>query len=183
MYVLVLFASKNGGTAQIAQHVCYGIEQENIEARLRTVSTDLDYPVANMDDLKNCHGLAMGSPSHFGLINSELKSYLEKTTELWFNGELSSKPAIVFGTSSTIHGGQEALLLSMMIPLLHHGMLLIGTPYTFSALTATKTGGTPYGPTAVINQDKTTLDKNEISLAKKTGQRLAKTVIQLNSPS
>lgn len=181
MYILVLFASNHGGTAQVAQKISLGIEMEGVEARVRTVSKKAsEYVAVEINDLKNCSGLAMGSPSNFGSINSELKNFLEGTTGLWFNGDLSSKPAMLFGTSSTIHGGQESLLLSMMIPLLHHGMIIAGTPYTIPELQTTITGGTPYGPTAVLNQEKKKIDKDESAIAKKSGQRLAQLTKKLS---
>lgn len=187
-YVLVLYYSRHGSVAQLAQYIARGIERvEGIEARIRTVppvsSTceavdkpipDAGAPYASLDDLRNCSGLALGSPTRFGNMAAPLKYFLDNTSAVWLAGELVNKPACVFSSSSSLHGGQEATLLSMMIPLLHHGMLLVGIPYTQEALSTTQTGGTPYGATHVagLSNDQPISDEETV-LAKHLGERLA----------
>ncbi|MDI9347649.1 MAG: NAD(P)H-dependent oxidoreductase [Methylacidiphilales bacterium] len=169
-YILVLYHSRHGKTAELASHIARGIDLGPIESRVRTVSETDEVPQVAISDLANCSGLALGSPSYFGAIASPLKSFLETTSELWLNGSLVSKPAMVFSSSDSIHGGQESVLLSMMVPLLHHGMIIVGTPYTFSGLATTSQGGTPYGPTAMGKKKLTSI---EIELAQKSGKRLS----------
>lgn len=193
-YILVLYYSRNGATAQLAQYIARGISQvEGIEARLRTVpqvSTtceatdalvpDSGAPYASLDDLRNCKGLALGSPTRFGNMAAAMKYFLDSTSSLWLSGELINKPACVFSSTSSMHGGQEATLLSMMLPLLHHGMILLGVPYSEAALSTTQTGGTPYGATHVAGADnKKPLSADEINLAKAMGLRLAKASLAL----
>ncbi len=187
-YILVLYYSRNGSVAQLAQYVARGIEHvEGIEARMRTVppvSTtceaieksipDTGAPYATLDDLKHCSGLALGSPTRFGNMASPLKYFLDTTSSLWLAGDLVGKPACVFSSTSSMHGGQETTLLSMMLPLFHHGMILLGLPYTEEALSTTKTGGTPYGSTHVAGIDnKNPLSQEELLLATRLGERLA----------
>lgn len=188
-YILVLYYSRYGATAQLAQYIARGIESvEGIEAKLRTVPPvsatcetvdkpipDNGAPYATLDDLRYCHGLALGSPTRFGNMAAPLKYFIDNTTPLWLAGDLVDKPACVFSSSSSIHGGQETTLTSMMLPLLHHGMLLVGIPYTEPLLTTTMTGGTPYGITHVAGaSNENPLSMDEISLAKRLGQRLAR---------
>jgi NAD(P)H dehydrogenase (quinone) len=188
-YILVLYYSRTGSVAQLAQYIARGISAVNgMEARIRTVppvsttceSTDKPIPdsgapYATLDDLRFCSGLALGSPTRFGNMASPMKYFLDSTSSLWLAGDLVDKPACVFSSSSSMHGGQETTLTSMMLPLLHHGMLMIGLPYTELALNTTQTGGTPYGVTHVagVNNDQP-LSQDEITLAKKLGERLAK---------
>lgn len=197
-YVLVLYYSRYGATAQLAQHIARGIESlQEIEARLRTVppvsSTceavapsipEEGAPYVTLDDLQDCSGLALGSPTRFGNMASALKYFLDTTSSLWLSGALVDKPACVFSSSSSIHGGQETTLLSMMLPLFHHGMALIGLPYTEPNLTTTQTGGTPYGVTHVAGVDnKNPLSEDELILAKQLGKRLGKMAILLEQGS
>ena len=158
--ILVLYFSRNGATAEMANHIARGIETVNgVEAVLRTVpdvssvceKTAESIPshgaiYATLDDLKQCDGLALGSPTHFGNMASPLKFFIDSTTEIWFSGAFIGKPACVFTSTGSMHGGQESTLLSMMLPLLHHGMLLLGLPYTETALRETTSGGTSYDP-------------------------------------
>lgn len=193
-YILVLYYSRTGATAQLAQYLARGVEAiEGIEARIRTVPPvsatceavdkaipDKGAPYATMEDLRNCQGLALGSPTRFGNMAAPLKYFLDNTTALWLSGELVDKPACVFSSSSSIHGGQETTLTSMMLPLLHHGMILLGIPYTEPLLTTTQSGGTPYGVTHVAGADNgNSLSADEISLAKKLGMRLGRTAMTL----
>ncbi len=187
-YILVLFYSRGGKTAKLAQYIARGVETvSGLEARLRTVPPisalceavepsvpDKGAPYATPDDLQNCAGLALGSPTHFGNMASPMKYFFDNTSSLWLTGNLVNKPACVFSSSSTMHGGQETTLLSMMLPLLHHGMLIVGVPYTEPALNTTQTGGTPYGITHVagVANDRP-LSDDEIHLAKRLGKRLA----------
>lgn len=186
-YVLVLYYSRTGATAQLAQYIARGIEGvDGMEARIRTVPPvsatceaiepsipEQGAPYATLDDLRYCKGLALGSPTRFGNMASPLKYFLDTTTPLWLAGDLVNKPACVFSSSSSMHGGQETTLTSMMLPLFHHGMLLLGIPYTEPFLTTTQSGGTPYGITHVAgpNNDHP-LSAEEITLAKNLGRRL-----------
>ncbi|STX52612.1 flavoprotein WrbA (Trp repressor binding protein) [Legionella busanensis] len=193
-YILVLFYSRNGATAQLAQYIARGIESiAGIEARIRTVppvSTvceatekaipDAGAPYATLEDLRYCSGLALGSPTRFGNMAAPLKYFLDSTTALWLTGELTNKPACVFTSTSTIHGGQETTLTSMMLPLLHHGMILVGIPYTEPVLNTTKTGGSPYGMSHVAGVDNSyPISDDEMILAKQLGKRLAYIALQL----
>ena len=193
-YILVLFYSRNGSTTEMARHIARGIEQAGMEARLRTVpaiSTECeavaaDIPAegavyASLDDLKHCSGLALGSPTRFGNMAAPLKYFLDGTSNLWLTGALVGKPAGVFTSTASLHGGQETTLLSMMMPLLHHGMLITGLPYSESALLNTTGGGTPYGPSHHAGADgKRKLDDHETALCRALGKRLAETAIKLD---
>lgn len=195
-YVLVLFYSRYGATAKLAQYIARGIESiEGIEARVRTVppvSTVCEKiedpvplegaPYATLEDFQQCAGLALGSPTRFGNMAAPLKYFLDNTSSLWLSGDLVDKPACVFSSSSSMHGGQETTLLSMMIPLIHQGMVLVGIPYTESSLNTTITGGTPYGVTHVagLSHEKN-LSEDEIDLAKQLGKRIATLALSLNS--
>lgn len=186
-YVLVLYYSRTGSTAQLAQYIARGIESvAGMEARIRTVPSvsatceatapaipDSGAPYASLDDLRHCKGLALGSPTRFGNMAAPLKYFLDNTSALWLSGELVNKPACVFSSSASMHGGQETTLLSMMLPLLHQGMLILGLPYTQDVLSTTQEGGTPYGATHVagVANDKP-LSHDEIALAKHLGHRL-----------
>jgi len=186
--VLVLYYSRHGATAQMARQIARGIEQvEGIQARLRTVAPvsteceaispavpDEGAPYATLDDLQECIGLAMGSPTRYGNMAAALKYFIDSTSPLWLSGQLINKPATVFTSTSSLHGGQETTCLSMMLPLLHHGMTLIGVPYSEPTLMKTQTGGTPYGVShhAGIDSDRP-LSDDEISMCKTVGQRLA----------
>jgi NAD(P)H dehydrogenase (quinone) len=190
--ILVLYFSRNGTTAEMANHIARGVEAVNrAEAVLRTVpdvssvceKTAESIPsrgaiYATLEDLKLCDGLALGSPTHFGNMASPLKYFIDSTTEIWFSGALIGKPAGVFTSTGSMHGGQESTLLSMMLPLMHHGMLLLGLPYTETALRETTSGGTPYGPTH-LSSEQTGLTDHEKNLCQALGTRLAKTALLL----
>jgi NAD(P)H dehydrogenase (quinone) len=193
-YILVLYYSRSGSTAQLAQYIARGIEAVGgMEARLRTVpavSTTCEAvdktvpesgaPYATLDDLKHCHGLALGSPTRFGNMAAPLKYFLDGTSALWLAGDLVNKPACVFTSSASMHGGQETTLVSMMLPLLHQGMILLGVPYTEAALNTTITGGTPYGVSHVagVTNDKA-ISQDEMLLAKSLGERLGRVAQEL----
>lgn len=186
--ILVLYYSRHGATQKMAEQIARGIESvAGVEAMIRTVPDDktteqpeMGAPFVTLDDLKNCDGLALGSPTRFGNMAAPLKSFLDSTSGLWMGGNLVGKPAVVFTSTSTMHGGQETTLLSMMLPLLHHGMLILGIPYTEPALTTTLEGGTPYGAShyAGSRSDKS-LSESESVLCKHLGKRLATIASQL----
>lgn len=193
-YILVLYYSRHGATAQLAQQIARGIESiDGIEARIRTVppvSTvceavesaipDKGAPYATLDDLRDCAGLVMGSPTRFGNMAAPLKYFLDSTSALWLAGSLINKPAAVFTSTASMHGGQETTLTSMMLPLLHHGMLIMGLPYSEPALSSTDSGGTPYGASHVASAaGNKPLSDDEITLAKQLGKRLATTALAL----
>jgi NAD(P)H dehydrogenase (quinone) len=187
--VLVLYYSRLGATAELARQVVRGVESvPGVSARLRTVpavSTVIEAtepavppsgaPYAGHDDLRECDGLVLGSPTRFGNMASPLKYFLDGTSSLWLNGALDRKPAGVFTSTSTQHGGQESTLLSMMIPLLHHGMYLVGLPFTADALARTTTGGSPYGASHVAGTrgGAIKLSDDERELARLLGKRVA----------
>ncbi|MCP1477412.1 NAD(P)H dehydrogenase (quinone) [Pseudomonas sp. EB276 TE3739] len=193
LYILVLYYSRSGSTNEMARQIARGVEQAGMEARLRTVpaiSTECEAVAANipdegalyasLDDLKNCAGLALGSPTRFGNMAAPLKYFLDGTSNLWLTGALVGKPAGVFTSTASLHGGQETTLLSMMLPLLHHGMLITGLPYSESALLETEGGGTPYGASHHAGADgKNGLDQHEMALCRALGLRLAKTAQKL----
>ncbi len=191
--ILVLYYSRNGTTAEMAHHIARGVASvSGAEALLRSVpevssvceKTAESIPAegaiyATLDDLKQCHGLALGSPTHFGNMAAALKYFIDSTTETWLSGALIGKPAGVFTSTGSLHGGQESTLLSMMLPLMHHGMVLVGLPYTETALRETSTGGTPYGPShAAIEHSG--LSAHEKTLCRALGARLASAAILLN---
>lgn len=193
-YVLILYYSKTGSVANIAKYIARGVEHvDGIEPRIRTVpavSTVCEAtaptipedgaPYVSLEDLKNCAGLALGSPTRFGNMAAPIKYFIDGTSSLWLGGNLCGKPACVFTSTASMHGGQETTLMSMSLPLLHHGMLLVGLPYTQAELTTTQTGGTPYGMSHVAGQDNNiSLSKDEIQLAKHLGERIATTALQL----
>jgi NAD(P)H dehydrogenase (quinone) len=184
--LLVLFYSRHGATQALAQAIAQGIESEACEAVIRCVpevSNGLDtkrepvpqdgYLYVSKQDLIECEGLALGSPTHFGNMASALKYFIDSLTDLWLKGSLVDKPACVFTSSSSMHGGQESTLLSMMLPLLHHGMCILGLPYSEAKLHETKTGGTPYGVSCVSGEGFQALSEDEQILAIAMGKRLA----------
>ena len=186
--ILVLYYSRYGATAQMAQQIARGIEQVNgISARLRTVAPismqhesvapavpDQGAPYATIEDLQECIGLAMGSPTRFGNMAAAMKYYIDSTSPLWLSGALINKPATVFTSTSSMHGGQETTCLSMMLPLFHHGMTLLGLSYTEPDLMRTQSGGTPYGSSHLAGIDNNNpLSDEEKNLCQAQGKRLA----------
>lgn len=194
--ILVLYYSRDGGTARMAQHIARGVESvAGAEALVRTVPEvsavsekvadsipDSGAPYASLNDLENCDGLALGSPTHFGNMAAALKYFLDSSTPLWFSGALSGKPAGVFTSTGSMHGGHETTLLSMMLPLMHHGMLLLSLPCNEIALRETVSGGTPYGPSHCSEAD-AELTEHEKRLCWVLGERLAKTALALKGAS
>lgn len=194
--ILVLFYSRKGSTAELARQVCRGVESvASARARLRTVpavSTVIEAPqpavpaegppYATHDDLRECDGLVMGSPTRFGNMAAPLKFFLDGTSALWVGGALAGKPAGVFTSTQTIHGGQETTLLSMMMPLLHHGMFIVGIPYTEAALSTTRGGGSPYGASHFAGDEtQPRLTDDERTLAVLLGRRVAELAVKLRS--
>lgn len=194
-YVLVLYCSKYGTTREMARQIAQGVEQAGITAKIRTVpdvatvTTQIEPSIpasgelyCSMDDLAACAGLALGSPTRFGNMAASMKYFWDQTATLWLSGALQGKPACVFTSTGTMHGGHEATLLTMMIPLLHHGMLLMGIPYAEPALSSTQRGGTPYGAghiSGAAHDQPMTPDEKKLCLAQ--GQRLGRLVMQLQA--
>jgi NAD(P)H dehydrogenase (quinone) len=194
--ILVVYYSRNGTTAQLARQVCRGVEAvSGASARLRSVppvSADSERPIAavpdqgapwaTLDDLASCDGAILGSPVRFGNMAAPLKHFLDQTSGLWLRGGLVDKPAAVFTSSQTMHGGQESTLLSMLTPLLHHGMVLVGLPFTQPELPATRSGGTPYGASHVTSASTDgELTAEESQLARALGRRVATLALALKA--
>ncbi|MFW1678526.1 NAD(P)H:quinone oxidoreductase [Pontibacter sp. JAM-7] len=193
-YILVLYYSRYGSTRTLAQHIARGVEQAGMEARLRTVpaisttceATEPAIPETGAlycsdAELANCAGLALGSPTRFGNMAAPLKYFLDGTSSLWVSGALINKPACVFTSSTSLHGGQETTLLSMMLPLLHHGMVLAGLPYSEAGLHTTTSGGTPYGASHVAGDERRPPDETELTLCRAQGKRLAQLALALQT--
>jgi len=196
MYILVLYYSRYGAVKQMAQYIARGVESvADIEAKVRTVppvSTTIEAtdppvpdsgaPYVTIEDLQHCHGLALGSPTRFGNMAAPLKYFIDQTSGLWLSGSLINKPAAAFTSSSSLHGGQETTLLSMMLPLFHLGFVLLGLPYSESALLTTKSGGTPYGASHVAgsnNNQPVTPEEERLCFA--LGKRLSEVALKLNT--
>jgi NAD(P)H dehydrogenase (quinone) len=192
--ILVLFYSRKGSTAELARQVCRGVESiAGATAKLRTVppvDTVIEQtqpavpadgpPYATHEDLRRCDGLVLGSPTRFGNMAAPLKHFIDGTSALWVAGTLNGKPAAVFTSTQTMHGGQESTLLSMMLPLLHHGMYIVGLPFTEAALNETSTGGSPYGASHVVgSKENLQLSEHERTLAQVLGRRVAQLAVNL----
>ena len=193
--ILVLYYSRHGAVKEMARWVAHGVERvAGMSARLRTVpkvSTVIEAvepavpvvgaPYCELDDLEQCAGLALGSPTRFGNMAAPLKHFWDGTAALWLSGALAGKPAAVFSSTASLHGGQETTLVSMMLPLLHHGMLIVGLPYTEAGLMRTSSGGTPYGASHLAGAaSDRAVDDTEKQLCIALGQRLAETARRLN---
>ena len=192
-YILILYYSQNGSTRNMAQLIARGVEQvPGIEARLRTVpkvspntlATEPEIPLdgdiyCTPEDLQQCAGLALGSPTRFGNMAAAMKYFWDGTASIWLNGQLINKPAGVFTSTSSLHGGQEATLISMMLPLLHHGMVLAGIPYSEADLHQTTTGGTPYGASHLAANNSAAISSAEANLCRAQGLRLARLALKL----
>lgn len=192
--ILVLYYSRDGSVARMAQLVARGVEEvDGMEARVRTVPAVSPVceavensipgegaPYATLDDLKQCSGLVLGSPAHFGNMATPLKHFIDSTGSLWLSGSMEGKPAAVFTSSGTLHGGQETTLVSMMLPLFHHGMLVMGLPYSESELATTRSGGTPYGASHHSGIDgKLGMSDDEAKLCRVLGRRVAEVSFRL----
>ena len=186
--ILVLYYSRNGATASLARAIATGVDSvAGMSARLRTVPAvsanteavedavpESGPPYVSSRDLEECAGIVMGSPTHFGNMAAPLKYFVDNTLGEWLRGTLAGKPCATFASTGSLHGGQETTLLSMAIPLLHHGMIFVGVPYTEEALSTTTSGGTPYGPTHVTwNRENDALSEDEKTLAHALGARVA----------
>lgn len=190
--ILILYYSRHGSTAAMARQIARGIESTGVKARLRTVPAWEDGgadaasippsgpPYASHQDLIDCDGLALGSPTRFGNMAAPLKYFLDGTGSEWLSGALTGKPAGVFTSTNTLHGGQETTLVSMSLPLIHHGMVLVGVPYSEPALFETTTGGTPYGASHVApEQTATRPSEAEAQIAQHLGRRVAAIALKL----
>ena len=173
--ILIIYYSRNGSTKKMARLISRGIETiEGVESKIRTVdSKNDDDTLVDKSDLVNCDGLIVGSPTHFGNMAAPMKEFIDSTTEEWFNGTLISKPAGVFTSTSSMNGGQETTLMSMMMPLIHHGMIIVGVPYSEKKLSSTLSGGTPYGPTHVESKNSTGISDDEKEICINYGKRFA----------
>jgi NAD(P)H dehydrogenase (quinone) len=194
--ILVLYYSRYGATAELARQIARGIDEVvPMQAKIRTVpsitSTTETKPAPSVpndgppyvqpEDLESCSGLILGSPTRFGNMAAPLKYFLDGTSSQWLSGALAGKPAAVFTSTASMHGGQESTLLSMMLPLLHHGMLMVGIPFTESALTSTQTGGTPYGASHLAGaRGELALSDTERELARALGKRVAHIALRLS---
>src|SRR5688572_2463190 len=193
--ILIVYYSRHGATAELARQAARGVASvAGCTATLRTVPAvsaeserpvkpvpDAGAPYATLEDLRRCDGLLLGSPTRFGNMAAPLKYFLDGTSSLWLDGSLSGKPAGMFSASQTLHGGQESTLLTMALPLLHHGMLLVGLPFTEGAVNKTRTGGTPYGATHVSGMatQPGSLSEDEVTLAVALGKRVAEVAANL----
>jgi NAD(P)H dehydrogenase (quinone) len=192
--VLVIYYSRHGSTARLAREICRGVEAvPGARAKLRSVPPvsaeserpqravpEQGAPWATLDDLRGCDGLVLGSPTRFGNMAAPLKYFLDQTSSLWVEGALVDRPAAVFTSTQTMHGGQESTLLSMLLPLMHHGMACVGVPFTEAALNATQAGGTPYGASHVVSAaPEGELTADEITLARALGRRVATLALRL----
>ena len=192
--ILVIYYSKGGAVREMAQLIARGIESvSSAKARIRTVpkvsancvATESDIPTSGdpyceLQDLVECIGIALGSPTRFGNMAAPMKYFLDGTTSLWLNGALIGKPAAVFTSTGSMHGGNESTLLTMMLPLMHHGMLIVGLPYSEPTLSSTQSGGTPYGASHVggaLDDKKISDDEKKLCIA--LGKRLAETALKL----
>ena len=193
-FLLILFYSASGAVKNLAHAIADGAEDEGITVKLRTVpkiSSNTEKTESNLpekgeiyctkDDLINCSGIALGSPTRFGSMASAMKYFLDSTGDLWATNSLEGKPGIAFTSTSSMHGGQEITLFNLITYMLHHGMIILGTPYSVPELNKTNSGGTPYGPTHVENSNSSSeLTKDEYEIARKTGVRLAKFIARNN---
>lgn len=191
--ILVLYYSLHGHTARLARHIARGVDSvDGVSARIRTVPPvgtgledtspvpDQGPPYASHEDLAECSGLILGSPTRFGNMAAALKYFIDGTAAEWYSGTLSGKPAAVFTSTASLHGGQESTLISMMQPLLHHGMIIVGLPYTEKSLTTTRGGGTPYGPSHHSGwEGEREIDDDEISLCRALGVRVARIALKV----
>ncbi len=191
--ILILYYSRSGNVKNMAEQIARGVESAGCQAILRTVppvstvceASEDEIPedghlYVSHDDLKQCSALVLGSPTRFGNMAAPLKYFIDSTSDIWLSGELTGKPAAVFTSTGSLHGGQETTLLSMMLPLLHHGMMIMGLPYSESGLMLTQEGGTPYGPSHLAgSQNDRPLTDTEATLCRALGKRIANTTLKL----
>jgi NAD(P)H dehydrogenase (quinone) len=197
LQILILYYSRHGATAELARLIARGVEEvDGVQARLRTVPPlrssadesppqavpDDGPPYASIDDLKDCAGLIMGSPTRFGNMAAALKHFLDGTSSEWLSGTLAGKPAACFTSTASMHGGQETTLISMMLPLLHHGMLVMGLPYTEPELSSTRSGGSPYGASHLAGtRGEEPISQDEKRLCRALGRRVAGVAVKLGA--
>jgi NAD(P)H dehydrogenase (quinone) len=193
MPILIVYYSNHGATAEMARYIARGVEEvsgqtavirtvPSVSAEPEAVAEEIPpegAPYATLEELRLCQGLIMGSPTHFGNMAAPLKYFLDQTSPLWLSGDLVGKPAAVFTSTASLHGGQESTLLAMMLPLLHHGMMVMGIPYTEPTLLTTSTGGTPYGASHVAGPDGQPLSDDEKRLCRSLGRRVATAAARL----
>lgn len=194
--ILILYYSQGGAVREMAQLIARGVERvPHVKARIRTVpkvsanheATEPDIPTTGapyveLQDLEECIGMALGSPTRFGNMAAPIKYFLDGTTALWLKGALIGKPAVVFTSSGSMHGGNESTLLTMMLPLMHHGMVMVGLPYSEPALSSTRTGGTPYGASHIGGvMDDQPISDDEKKLCMALGKRLAEIALKLSA--
>lgn len=191
--ILILYYSRSGNVKNMAEQIARGVESAGCRTILRTVppvstvceASEDEIPAdghlyVSHDDLKQCSALVLGSPTRFGNMAAPLKYFIDSTSDIWLSGELAGKPAAVFTSTGSLHGGQETTLLSMMLPLLHHGMMIMGLPYSESGLMLTQEGGTPYGPSHLAgSQNDRPLTDTEATLCRALGKRIANTTLKL----
>lgn len=186
-FVLVLYYSRHGATKEMAHIISQGVEKiDGMQAKLRTVPAlpgddqqSADY--VTKEDLLDCSGIILGSPTRFGNMAAPLKHFIDSTSDIWLSGGLVGKPAAAFTSSSTMHGGQETTIMSMILPLLHHGAVIVGVPYSEAALNETTTGGTPYGPSHVAGQHSTnSISPHEYEICESLGKRVAQLAMKLS---
>ena len=194
-FLLVLFYSASGSVKNLAHAIADGAENESMDIKIRTIpkvspsveKSDPDVPnsgeiYCTKEDLINCSGLALGSPTRFGSMAAPLKYFLDTTGDLWATNALENKPGIAFTSTGSMHGGQEVTIFNLITFMLHHGMIISGTPYSFTNLNKTKSGGTPYGPSHVENFNSSNeLTKDEYEIAKNSGARLAQLIKKINA--
>ena len=194
-FLLVLFYSASGSVKNLAHAIADGAENESMNIKIRTVpkvspsieKSDSDIPnsgeiYCTKEDLMNCSGLALGSPTRFGSMAAPLKYFLDTTGDLWATNALENKPGIAFTSTGSMHGGQEVTIFNLITFMLHHGMIISGTPYSFTNLNKTKSGGTPYGPSHVENFNSSNeLTKDEYEIAKNSGARLAQLIKKIDA--
>lgn len=194
-YVLIIYYSRHGATAKMAHLVARGVESiDGVTAKIRTVPSvspvceatapavpESGAPFVTLEELEHCKGLILGSPTRFGNMAAPLKYFLDSTSSLWLSGKLVGIPAGVFTSTASMHGGQETTLLSMMLPLLHHGAVIAGVPYTETALVDTQSGGTPYGPSHFAGQEGRDITPHEKQVCHTLGQRIATLALKLST--
>ena len=183
-YILIPYYSATGSVETLAKYIAKGVEQEGMEARVRRIpggsAQDIQGPLfVSKQDLIDCQGMIIGSPTRFGQMAAPVRAFWDTTGDIWYTGQLEGKPGAVFTASSSMHGGQESTLLGMMMPMIHHGMLIVGIPYSEKAIHDTKRGGGPYGASTVTFDGENQLDGLEKSICYSLGRRVAATAIKL----
>lgn len=187
-YILIPYYSASGSVEKLAMYIARGVESQGFEARLRRIPSlgkndDINGPLmVSNEDIVNCSGMILGSPTRFGQMAAPVRAFWDKTGEVWYNGQLVDKPGAVFTSSSSMHGGQESTLLGMMMPMIHHGMIIVGIPYTEEAINTTEKGGGPYGASSVVGEHySSNLSHEELVVCQRLGERVARIAKNLSS--